>query len=315
MLPDLGKILGRKLQLSIFLEAPSVAELAATLEHKYHSPSSGLVQQIKSGGSRPPFFFIHGAGGNVLLYRQLAMYLKNDIPCYGIQCKGLDSKEPYHTTIEDMATEYIKEIKKIQSQGPYFFGGYCMGGMVAYEIGHKLAESGEKTGLIALFDTHSSYRDEQRIYYKSILLLQNIGFHMANLLMLNPIGQYDFFKTRASEAMRRIKRQYDVWFSKSSSNKEPNSEKPFVRIERINDTACQAYTAKPYGANLDIFKPKSAYIGQKDPLLGWGNSLCNNITMHQLSVYPAGMLVEPFVKELAEKLNQRLAISYNDFEK
>ena len=41
-------------------------------------------------GSRPPFFCMHGAGGTVLMYRDLSRRLGDDQPFYGFQSQGLD---------------------------------------------------------------------------------------------------------------------------------------------------------------------------------------------------------------------------------
>jgi hypothetical protein len=34
----------------------------------------------QAGGSKPPFFCVHGGGGNVLVYRELARHLGADYP-------------------------------------------------------------------------------------------------------------------------------------------------------------------------------------------------------------------------------------------
>ena len=37
--------------------------------------------------------------------------------------------------------------------GPYFLGGYCMGGTVAFEVAQQIQAQGERVALLALFDT------------------------------------------------------------------------------------------------------------------------------------------------------------------
>ena len=55
--------------------------------------------------------------------------------------------------IEDMGTPYAKEMRKMQTHGPYFLGGYCMGGTVALEVAQQIQAQGEQVALLALFDT------------------------------------------------------------------------------------------------------------------------------------------------------------------
>ncbi len=50
----------------------------------------------------------------------------------------MDGARPYLETIEEMASLYVKEIRRMQPHGPYYLGGYCMGGTVAYEMAQLL---------------------------------------------------------------------------------------------------------------------------------------------------------------------------------
>ena len=85
---------------------------------------------IQSEGFPPPFLLlIHAVSGNVLHYRYLSQYLGPDQPFYGIQAQGLDGKQAPHTRIEDMAALYIKEMRTLQPDGPYFIGGESSGGV------------------------------------------------------------------------------------------------------------------------------------------------------------------------------------------
>lgn len=55
-----------------------------------------------------------------------------------------------------MAAHYIKEMRELQPNGPYFIGGRSLGGMVAFEMAQQLRERGEQVGLLALLDTYPS---------------------------------------------------------------------------------------------------------------------------------------------------------------
>ena len=144
------EILGIYLPLATLFEAPTIEELSRVLRRDAPSTTgwSPLVA-IQPSGSRPPFFCIHPHGGNVLIYRDLALRLGLDQPFYGLQCPGLDGTCPPLTKIEDMAALYVKEIRKKQPRGPYFIGGYCMGGTVAYEVAQQIQAQGEQVALLS----------------------------------------------------------------------------------------------------------------------------------------------------------------------
>src|SRR5271155_1735933 len=136
-----------KLPLATLFEAPTIEELARVLQDQAAVPSvagwSPLVA-IQPAGSRPRIFCMHGAGGNVLIYRDLAHDLGPDQPFYGLQAERPDSKCGPLTTIEEMAALYAKEIRKLQPYGPYLIAGYCMGGTLAYEVARQLRAAGEQ---------------------------------------------------------------------------------------------------------------------------------------------------------------------------
>src|SRR6266851_10438106 len=104
------------------------------------SPLSSSLVPIQTGGSKPPFFCVHGGGGNVLIYRELARHLGADYPFYGLQARGLDGSNDYLTTTETMAESSLREIRELQPEGPYYLGGFCMGGQVAFEMARRLAQ-------------------------------------------------------------------------------------------------------------------------------------------------------------------------------
>src|SRR6184192_2475708 len=106
------------------------------------------------GGQRQPFFCVHAAGGNVLEYRDLARLLGPDQPFYGLQAKGLDGKSEPHTTIKEMASYYIREMREVQPEGPYMIGGRSSGGTIAFEMACQLDAQGQKVALLALLDTY-----------------------------------------------------------------------------------------------------------------------------------------------------------------
>ena len=77
------------------------------------APWSSLVV-IQPNGVRPPFFCIHGIGGNVLCYHDLALHLAPDQPVYGLQAPGLDGSRTGTIRIESMAARYLEEVRGVQ---------------------------------------------------------------------------------------------------------------------------------------------------------------------------------------------------------
>ena len=150
---QIEKYLNISLPVSILFTAPTIEQLANIIRNSdWTAPWHSLVP-IQTQGDRPPLFCIHGGGFNVLIYRELALNLGANQPVYGLQAKGLDGKSAPHSTIEDMAADYVKYIREIQPEGPYFIGGLSTGGRIALEMAQQLHKQKQKVALLAMFDT------------------------------------------------------------------------------------------------------------------------------------------------------------------
>lgn len=174
------QVFNQHLPLATLLQFPTVEQLAVILTQDKTASWSSLVP-IQTLGSNPPFFWVHGAGGNVLMYQKLARYLGEDQPVYGLQARGLDGKENPLTQVEDMASLYLQEIQEIQPKGPYFLGGLSFGGMVSFEIAQKLQTQGQAVALLALIDTPGlDYPRLLPVLPRLLELLPYMGYQIAN---------------------------------------------------------------------------------------------------------------------------------------
>src|SRR2546427_12680170 len=85
-----------------------------------------------------------------------------------------------------MAALYINEIRRVQPEGPYFIGGYCLGGTIAYEIAQQLTSRGQGGGLLALLDTLNwSNMGATSAWDGAYGQIQRLLFHAGNFLMLD----------------------------------------------------------------------------------------------------------------------------------
>ncbi|HXY07799.1 MAG TPA: thioesterase domain-containing protein [Terriglobales bacterium] len=298
-----------KLPVATLFDAPTIKELAQVLRRE--SPSSGWspLVTIQAGGSRPPFFCIHGAGGNVLIYRELALHLGSDQPFYGLQSPGLDGSCAPLKKVEDMAALYVQEIRKAQPLGPYFLGGYCGGGTIAYEVAQQLRRDGEQVALLALFDSMNwSVFPPPTTLDKSYYNCQKLVFHAMNFLRLDWDGQSKFFM----EKLRILRSRIPIWrgmvLARLFNNSETGRSESRIlgEIWENNDRACSQYVPKPYAGVVTDFRPLKQYRMFDNPGARWERLAQAGQQIVTLPVYPAGMLVEPYVKHLADALRKSI---------
>jgi acetoacetyl-CoA synthetase len=142
-----------ELPLSVLIEAPSVAELAAVVDDpgKHFDP----LVLMRSGEDGPPLFLVHSIWGDVLGMRQIAVAMRSDVPVYGLRARGLQGEEPQRS-VEEMASSYVEVIRGLQPQGPYRVAGHSFGGLLAFEIARLLGEEGEEIEWLGLIDAELS---------------------------------------------------------------------------------------------------------------------------------------------------------------
>ncbi len=153
---------GQNLPLATLFQRPTVDKLANLLREQSDSVSWSSLVAIQSGGKKPPIFAIPGAGGNVIYFYKLAHHLGPQQPFYGLQAVGLDGEVAPYTTIEEMASHYIKEIQTVQPEGPYRLAGHSLGGKVAFEMAQQLQQMGYEVAQLVILDTPAPEPTEAR---------------------------------------------------------------------------------------------------------------------------------------------------------
>ncbi|MCD9194675.1 non-ribosomal peptide synthetase [Streptomyces albireticuli] len=144
---------GVDIPMSRFVTTPTVSGLAELLRSGAASSTFDPLVPFRSEGTRPPMFFVHPAGGNVLCFAQLAKHLPADQPFYGLQAPGTELGSEPLRSVEELATSYLKAIRAVQPHGPYTLGGWSFGGFVALEMARQLHLDGERTANVFLLDT------------------------------------------------------------------------------------------------------------------------------------------------------------------
>ena len=152
---ELERALHLEISLTLINEAPRFDQLCHALRER-RAPGSTPLITLKEGDGLPPIFFIHGVGGNLVEILPTARRVTYPGAVIGVRARGVVRGETPHTSIEAMAADYLREIKKRQPNGPYYLCGYSSGGLAAFEIARRLSESGDEVGLVGLFDTTMS---------------------------------------------------------------------------------------------------------------------------------------------------------------
>jgi amino acid adenylation domain-containing protein len=269
--------MGETLPLAALLQAPTVEQLAEVLQGDYSRHWSSLVA-MQPEGSKPPFFCVHGVGGNVIGFQKLAWRMRPDYPFYGLQSQGLDGQRPLHTSIEDMAAHYIEEIRTVQPKGPYQLGGFSLGGVVAYEIARQLEARGEEVALLVLFDTYATNPEQVKLGD----ILRNPG-----LIQLRQLPE---------EVRRKINRMM-------IARRTPEYLK---KVMRTNAQAGERYTldrytSRPFRGKAVLLRANDNWLVKGDPYTKW-SEVVDELETIEIGGFHMDLLHGPEVGELAECL-------------
>jgi amino acid adenylation domain-containing protein len=307
---QIEKSFGKNLPLATLFSAPTVKQLARALRDEGWPTTWSSLAPIQTGGSRPPFFCVHAAGGNVLEYRDLARALGSDQPFYGLQAKGLDGKQEPLTTIKEMAAHYIEEMREVQPEGPYLIGGRSSGGTIAFEMACQLSAGGQEVALLALLDTYPAG------YFKLLpgsgTLRQRVSryaktleSHGDNLRQLRASEKVGYLVNKLRYAPEKIKhklyrRAYRIY-------KRVGRPLPPVlkNIEEINFTAVKDYVPQTYSGDVTLFLA-SDLTADYDLRDGWRELVEGRIDTIEISGNHINIIKGEHVRALAEKLSKCL---------
>lgn len=97
------------------------------------------------------FLFPDGAG-SATSYLTLPS-IAPDVMVYGLNCPWLRTPQDLVCSLEDYVAKFVVEIRRRQPSGPYYFGGWSAGGILAYEAAQQFARQGERTEKLILLDS------------------------------------------------------------------------------------------------------------------------------------------------------------------
>jgi thioesterase domain-containing protein len=280
----------------------TVERMAELVRQRLSANGSSSIVPMQPEGKATPLFIIHGAGGNVIRFYQLAMLVGTDHPIYGIQAQSLLADRPALLRLEDQAAFYLAEIREIQPKGPYSFLGYSYGGLIALEIAHQLHALGEQVELLGMLD--SRQRDcigtAQQSDSVRVRLDRRIARFLGNLSDLSLGEKIDYLWQKLyTRILRRI---YSLAVAVGI-----RSVPSFMKsTDDITWVAAMNYQAQPWSGQITLFRAAV----QPDPRLpmdlGWTPLAQGGLDIYELPGDHDLVFREPNIQVLAAQLRARL---------
>ena len=288
---EIHKQFGRELPLSILLQGATVEYMADILREKEDPHLWKSLVPVQNKGQKPPFYCVNPVGGDSIFFLPLSGHLAPDRPFYGLQMKIED-----FTSVEALASHYIREIETFQAKGPYYLGGFTSGGPIAFEMARQFHRKGCEVGALVIFDTGLT------IPWKPEFILRLICYFpywLCNFLKKNS-------KVKAGIMKRGIKRARIGLSSLIKPCNRPTVIKDIVDVDQV----LRDYLPEPYYGNLMLFRSSIKpliYAFSYDNEMGWKKIVKGSV---EVRVIPEadhmGIFKEPYVGILARELKEYL---------
>lgn len=313
IMAELERLVNMRLPLATFLQAPTIGDLADVLRKEDWKPSWSSLTPIRAGGSKPPLFLMHSHGGNVLEYYPLAKYLEADQPVYALQARGLDGNIIKDQSFEDMAEAHLAELRSLQPEGPYFLGGYCLGGLLALEAAQQLSAAGEEVALVLLIQsinpTYAYFRPDLTMFQRGwCRATKRVDLEIEYLRHRGANHILERCRRAWEIARARTEIKFDSWSANGHSPQKPKSMAYTLEMLAIeHDKARVRYVPRPYSGPVVLFRASEQLSGlMTDSTLGWKDVLNGNFEIFEVPGHQETMLSDPNVSSLAEKVTPKL---------
>jgi amino acid adenylation domain-containing protein len=298
---------GKKLPVISIFQLPTISELAPLLVTTGSPKKIEGVVPIQPTGSKPPFYCI-GAGP---IFRPLALRLGPDQPFLGLTTVKSDMRDlPAPFKLEDIAAHFVRKVRSLQPQGPYFLGGWCADGIFAYEVAQQLRAQGEKVGLLVLFDAWNparwkSYSSLERSGKRLRRPFRKIAFHLANVRRLSLKEALADYKWRLRFRTLRHKLWYAYYRLILAVQGEVDDR--FRKFFRAGYFTVRDYVPRPYPERTLLIRTGFGAQPVSDSDMGWSDLL---VGKSEFQFVPGGhkrIFLEPNVDLLASTLKQCLS--------
>jgi len=290
ILVETEKRTGIRIPPRLLFEYPTIRRLAAETRHPEAGSRSAIVP-VQTGGSLTPFFFLHGdfvEGG--LYCVKIARHLGPDRPFYAVDPHGVHDKPPL--SIEEMAASRLELVRQVRPHGPYVLGGFCNGGLVAFEMARQIEAAGETVSslvllsvdgsnaefswlehLIGLLPGGSERKFRAFLQWRERILFARAAWQRQLDSLGAPVPASEKPARIARKAARIARKVFGLLIPRPAPqapgavNMQP--EAAGIDIGLIYHQACTAYVPRPYRGPAHLIWPRELIL--RDPLAAWGS--------------------------------------------
>jgi thioesterase domain-containing protein/acyl carrier protein len=292
------KAFGIKLPLAGVFEAPTVAQMASLLRARGERIPGIRILKDGASSSRTPVFLLDPQPW----LRDLLPRIRGDQPVYGISdVHAATLAAPFR--LEEIVAGQVEALRKFRPSGPYILGGWCRGGLHAYEMARQLRAQGQDVPLVLMFDSFNAAAQRRERRWDA--WRGRLRFHLDNASHLDLRGKVRYCLERVV-LVDRLKKRY--W----RANYRVHVRRGHDLAPRMKDIeqilALAAWEYDPPGSDLSVllFRPATRPSGARsDAARGW-KGVAGEVEVVDVPGNHESMFVEPNAQVIATALEAAL---------
>ena len=316
---------------SLILENSTIEKLALFIVEERTATNSSIVP-LRIRADKRPLYCVHNIGGEALSFKPLSDAISDDFSVYGIAFHKTFTEIKltgrFDFNVQQLAEHYVKEIIAFQPRGPYYLLGHSFGGFIVHEMACLLIAQNREVALCGILDTRNrSYEKKIPWWHCLKVCLQDIWRTPAAdsagwIFLQGRYGQWvplpeipgylkqEFCRIvkcilhggKIRERQIMLRQQWKEAGSVSQRSTGPSPMEQYLTLMR------EEHVPTFYPGRIVVFRAteclsvdRGYYYRQQDKL-GWADAALQ-VDMVDTPGDHGSLLREPFVKDLAERLN------------
>jgi amino acid adenylation domain-containing protein len=291
----------RPFPFALFQRGPTITQIAHALDADTPgAPYADTVLARGTQGSRVPLFCITSAADDLYVFRHITSHLDGPQPVFVLNAPIREGEGLRR--VEDLAVRVCESIHGIQGSGPYILGGYCFGGILAFEAAQQLLLQGEEVRLVVLFDTPAPG-------YPRILSSRQRYW--------DELVSGGVVRTTVREVLAHAKAVGRLLKSRTLANAQNTLVNVGIAAAAVRgkdgvnlvEAAARTYVPKPIDADVAQFIAEDQNVSSRvleDPRLGWRYLCKRDFRVWRVPGDHITWLREPHARATAELLNRVL---------
>ncbi len=274
-----------RLSMSAVFQASTLESMATLLTNPGPGAKRARATVLQAKGTQPPFFWLSEPHAALSLVAEMA----SDQPFITVALDPAEKQELSNAPrLADIGSRLAKIIRAEQPQGPYFIGGYCTSGIVAFEVASQLVAAGCDVGLVVMLHAANPVLFGWR--QKLALELDRLNHGLRKKLSLPSRRKWRSLTERLLWNGRRL----------LNEGRKPQDESQ--AFDDVQDRAAYVYVPKPYPGAVALLQPakRPRALNYR---AAWAGLVTGKFIAVDISGSHATMMERPYVTELGAKIS------------